>query len=300
MSSNDRLHADEIVADEELVRSLLREQFPQWADLQLSEYRSAGTDNALFRLGSDRVVRVPRTATSAVQLQKQFEWLPCLAPHLPLAVSMPLDLGQPSSLFPWHWSVFRWLEGEPASMASLASMKSAAAQLAGFIKALQELSTEGAPLPGAHNAGRGEPLQERDASTRAAIESLRSSLDADAMHSIWAEALAAPIWQGAPLWLHGDLLPSNILIDKGAPSAVIDFGLMTAGDPACDLMAAWTLFNRHARTEFREIVAANDATWSRARGWALSFATIALLYYRPKKHPLADIAALTIDEVSID
>ncbi|MFN8484522.1 MAG: aminoglycoside phosphotransferase family protein [Anaerolineae bacterium] len=295
-----KMHADEVDTDEALVRRLLQSQFPHWAELPIAAVESAGTDNALYRLGGDMVVRLPRIHWAAGQVEKEGRWLPRLAPRLPLAVPLPLALGTPGAGYPWHWSVCRWLEGENATAATLADPRRAAADLAQFITALQRVDADGGPPPGPHNSERGVPLAMRDDATRAAISALRGAIDTDAAAAAWGAALHAPEWRGAPVWIHGDLQPGNLLVQHGALSAVIDFGCLGVGDPACDLMAAWTLLTADSRAVFRAELAADDATWARGKGWALSFGLIALPYYQISNPVLATIGRRAIAEVLAD
>jgi len=289
---SDKMHADEVDTDVSLVCRLLAAQFPHWADLPIEPVQSAGTDNAIYRLGDDMAVRLPRIHWATGQVEKEHRWLPRLAPHLPLAIPVPLAKGKPAEGYPWDWSVCRWLEGENATLERIADLRQAATDLAEFVAALQRIdATNGPP------AGRGVPLAMRDAETRTAIADLHGMLDTDAATAAWEAALEAPAWDRAPVWFHGDLLPGNLLFERGRLSAVIDFGCLGVGDPACDAMVAWTLFSAETRGVFRAALPVDDATWSRGRGWALSVGLIALPYYKDTNPVLAGIAQNAIDEV---
>lgn len=294
------MHVDEVDTDASLVGRLLAAQFPQWAELSLEPVRSAGTDNAIYRLGDDMAVRLPRIRGAAEQVDKEHRWLPRLAPHVPLAIPVPLGKGRPAEGYPWSWSVYRWLAGEDATVGRIADQHHAATELGHFVSALQRIDPDDGPRPGEHNSFRGVPLAERDASTRTAITSLDGTIDADAATQAWEAALHAPVWDGPPVWIHGDLLAGNLLIRQGRLSAVIDFGGLGVGDPACDVMAAWTFLSAETREVFRAAVKADDATWARGRGWALSFGLIALPYYRVSNPVLAHIARRAIDEALAD
>lgn len=294
------MHADEVHIDAPLVRRLVEEQFPRWAGLPLELVRSAGTDNAIHRLGSDLVVRLPRRPDASGQIEKEYRWLPKLAAQLPLEVPVPLALGAPAGSYPYPWSICRWLDGENAVTAPITDLGQAAEDLARFILALQRINASGGPAPGAHNSGRGEPLAMRDADSRAAIASLDGLIDARAASAAWSLALRASVWTGSPVWLHGDLLPSNLLVKAGRLSAIIDFGCLGVGDPACDLMAAWTMLSADSRPAFRAALAVDEATWVRGSGWALSFGLIALPYYLHSNPVLATIARRAIEEVLAD
>lgn len=285
------MHADEVDVDEALVRRLLG-QFPEWAALPLARVPSAGTDNALFRLGADKAVRLPRVAGSAGQVEKDRRWLPHLAPHLPLAVPVPLAVGEPAAGFPFTWGVYEWLDGSPATVDDLADPVAAAREMAGFLHALRSVDPAGAP-----SCRRGRPLAVQDEGARAAITALAGELDPAAATAAWDAALGAADWTGPPTWLHGDLLPGNLLVAQGELSAVIDFAMVGVGDPACDLMVAWTLFTGESRDAFRAAMGADDDAWARGRGWALSVALIQLPYYRHTNPGLVAQAWRTVGEV---
>jgi aminoglycoside phosphotransferase (APT) family kinase protein len=295
-----KMHADEVDTDISLVVRLLAAQFPQWADLPIELVISAGTDNAIYRLGDDMAVRLPRIDWAAGQVDKEHRWLPRLAPHLPLAIPVPLAKGKPGQGYPWHWSVCRWLEGENATIQHIANPCQAAADLAQFIAALQRIDPTGGPPPGPYNSFRGEPLAMRDTRTREAIATLHGMFDANAVTAVWDAALQAPAWHGAPVWLHGDLQSGNLLAQQGRLSAVIDFGCLGVGDPACDVMAAWLYLSAESRDVFRAALPVDDATWARGRGWALSVGLIALPYYQTTNPVLAGIARRAINEALAD
>ena len=293
------MHADEVATDAALVRRLVAAQFPRWADLPIERVPSAGTDNAIYRLGSDMAVRLPRIGWATGQVERENQWLPRLAPHLPLAIPTPLAMGSPAAGYPWHWSVYQWLDGENAAAGRLTDLREAAKDLAKFIAALQRIDPTGGPLAGVDRS-RGVPLAARDAQTRAAIAALHGVLDTDALTAEWESALQAPAWHAAGVWLHGDLNEGNLLAQHGRLCAVIDFGAMAVGDPACDLMVAWTLFDAKGRDVFCSALPFDDASWTRGRGWALSWALIVLPYYRDTNPALCRIAEHTIAAVLAD
>jgi aminoglycoside phosphotransferase (APT) family kinase protein len=294
------MHAHEIPTSVDLVRRLIARQFPAWAALPITPLDAYGTGHVIYRLGDALTVRLPRIADSVAQAEKERRWLPYLAPHLPLTIPAPVAFGQPDAGYPLAWSVYRWIDGENATPDRLRHPTEAARVLGGFVRALQAVDATDAPRPGAHNFGRGVPLAERDAATRAAIDQLHGQIDTRAALSVWAEALAAPVWTGAPQWIHGDLQAGNLLAQDGRLHAVIDFGGLGAGDPACDLQPAWNLFDGAARAAFRSAVGLDDAAWVRGRGWSLSVAVIALPYYHQTNPQLAAIARRTIAAVLAD
>ncbi len=294
-----KMHAAEVETDVSLVRRLLAAQFPQWADLPIEPVNSAGTDNAIYRLGDDKSVRLPRIQGATGQVAKEHRWLPRIAPHLPLAIPAPLAKGTPGEGYPWHWSVYRWLEGGNAAMQRLADPRRAATELAHFIAALQRIDPTGGPLAVEHDL-RGVPLAMRDTYTREAIAALRGMIDVGAVTAAWEAALRAPEWNRSPVWFHGDLLPGNLLVEGGRLSAVIDFGGLGVGDPACDLMIAWGLFSGESREVFRAALAVDEATWVRGRGCALSWALIFIPYYLDTNPVGVGSARRVLDEVLAD
>ena len=295
-----RLHADEVETDASLVGRLIASQFPQWSSLDIQPVESAGTSNWLYRLGHDMAVRLPRRPGMEAELEKEHRWLPVFAPLLSLAIPVPLAKGVPGEGYPWPWSVYRWIEGETATTEVIGDSSDAAVALAEFVAALHGIDTAGGPPPGRHNYSRGVPLAQRDASTRAAIASLDGMVDVEGVTAVWEAALEAPEWHDAPVWIHGDLLPSNMLVQAGRLHAIIDFGSAGIGDPACDVAVAWTLLSPRVRGEFREALAVDDGMWARGRGWALSPALIALPYYQHTNPGMARIARHTIAAVLED
>ena len=295
-----KMHVDEVDTRASLVVQLLTMQFPQWADLPIEPVRSAGTDNTLYRLGDDMVVRLPRIHSATGQVDKEHQWLPRLAPFLPLTIPIPLAKGKPGEGYPWHWSVYRWLEGKNPTIERIADPHQAAIDLAQFLAALQQIDATGGPPSGPPNSSRGVPLSMRNQQSRAAIATLHGMLDADAATATWEAALRAPVWRDSPVWIHGDLQSGNLLAQQGRLSAVIDFGCLGVGDPACDVMAAWTFLSAETRDVFRAVLQVDDATWARGRGWALSFGLIALPYYQSTNLVLAGIARRAINEALAD
>ena len=289
------LHANEVAIDDGLVRRLLGDQFPHWAYLPLERVPVPGSDHVVYRLGAELVVRLPRKDGVDAQVDKEWQWLPRLAPHLPCAVPVPVGRGRPSSAFPFSWSIYRWLDGEtPRDGVDAPHL---AVDLARFVAALHRIDTAGGPPAGEQNFGRGGPLHSRDAPTRTAIERLERAVDVDAVTAAWEDALRAPPWRGSPTWVHGDLMPENLLVRKGRLAAVLDFGCLGVGDPACDVLVAWSLLTGEARHVFRAELDVDEATWARGRGWALSTALIALPYYDMTHPPRAANARFLIAEV---
>jgi len=262
----DDMPAAEVDVTDDLVRALLEEQCPDLAGLPLVLLAN-GWDNAIFRLGDELTVRLPRRALSAALVEHEQRWLPSLAERLPLPIPAPVRCGRPGLGYPWSWSVCPWLSGAIAELHPPHDKFAAAADLGGFLRALHVVAPDDAPA----NPFRGVPLIERDAVTRERADAVAGLVDRDAVLERWTELVATPAFAGAPVWLHGDLHPANVLVDDGRISAIIDFGDITAGDPATDLSVAWMVLPVEARAAFRSAVGGvDDDTWARARAWALA------------------------------
>ncbi len=258
-----------------LVRCLIARTYPAWADLPVRRVDLDGWDNATFRLGDMLSVRLPSADGYVPQIAKEHRWLPHLAAALPLPIPEPVAMAGPTCGFPRPWSVYRWLDGDVAASTTIANPVTFAGDLARFLVALRAADATGGPSAGAHSFGRGGPLEIYDAETRAAIVSLGPRIDGTAAIRTWEDALHRP-WRGAPVWVHGDVSPSNLLVRDGRLAAVIDFGCSAIGDPACDTVMAWTFFDGVAATTFRRTLELDADTWARGRGWALWKALITL------------------------
>lgn len=285
--------------DASLVRRLVTAQFPEWADLHVTPVALGGWDNRSFRLGRDMTVRLPSGVGYAPQVDKEHRWLPVLAPHLPLPIPVPLAKGVPGEGYPFHWSVYRWLDGENASMERIDDLSVFARTLAGFLTALQRIDTTGGPPPGQHSAFRGFPLETYDADTRRAIEALNGQIASDAATTVWDTAIAATR-HGLPVWFHGDVSKENLVVKDGCLAGVIDFGCSGVGDPACDVTIAWTLLSGESREEFRTALSLGSDTWARGRGWALWKALITLAQHLDTNPGEAAVARRVIDDVLAD
>lgn len=252
-----------------LVRRVIAQQFPQWSDLAVTPVEVSGWDNVTFRLGDRLSVRLPSGDHYVSQVAKEHRWLRVLAPQLPLPIPEPIALGVPGCGFPRPWSVYRWLPGRSATADQIRDFDELAMTLADFLLALQSVEASAGPTPRPFG-NRGGPLAWWDDYTRQAIASLASESERDAFSEAWEHTLAAPVWDGPPLWVHGDVSANNLLVDqRGHLAAVIDFGSMGVGDPACDLAFAWTFLDGSSRETYRQRLAVDDATWRRGQGWAL-------------------------------
>lgn len=297
--------AAEVEIDVALVHRLLAEQMPDLADLPITPF-SAGWDNAVLRLGDKFAVRVPRRTMAADFIRSEQLWLGEVATRVQVPVPAPVRLGVPTEFYPWCWSVVPWFNGETAGSVPTASRARLAVPLAEFVAQLHVPAPAEAP----RNPVRGGPLGERSA---ALTERLSTGLvpRADEAARLWKSVLSVSAWAGPPMWLHGDLHPFNILVTEapgGTPatvglSAIIDFGDMTAGDPACDLATAWLTFDQAGREVFRREVNArcdlDTDTWTRARGWALVMTT-SLLTHSDDNPPFAALGATALAQLLAD
>lgn len=291
------MHQEQVETTSDLVRRLLVAQFPHLCGLPVRPVAEQGTDHALYRLGDGLVVRLPIIDWAVEQAERDSRWLPVLAPHLPVPVPVPVAVGQPGQGYPWPWSVVPWLPGRSADRDHL-DPEHAATDLARFIRALHAVDPAGGPVKCGRQ--RGAPLHNLDAAVRAQIGELGDEIDTAAVTRTWGAAVAAPVWDGPPVWIHGDIAPGNLIVRAGRLSAVIDFSGLGIGDPAPDLMPAWNFFDDRSRAAFREHVGYDDATWARAKGWVLAPALTGLRYYLGSRPDLVAFARRQINAVLAD
>lgn len=262
-----------------LVKKLIREQFPEWAHLEIKPVEISGHDNRMFRLGNDFIIRLPSAYMYEDKVFKEQKWLPQLAPYLSVKIPQPVALGKPTSDYPWHWSVYTWLDGQSANSLDFSDTQLCiiADELAQCIKELHVIPlADQSLLPGEHNFYRGGHLSVYDNQTQGAIQVLQDNLEnIEALKKCWQKSLQSQ-WNTEPVWIHGDMSAGNFLIKNGHLYALIDFGGMGIGDPACDLVIAWTFFKNKSREIFKQSVGLDQDTWNRAKGWALWKAFITL------------------------
>jgi aminoglycoside phosphotransferase (APT) family kinase protein len=254
--------------DAALVRRLIAHQFPQWADLPVTPVKVDGWDNRTYRLGADLTARLPTAPAYVPAVDKEHEWLPVLAPYLPVEIPTAIAKGAPGEGYPHPWAIRRWIDGRTASRETVTDLVAFARAIAGFILALQDVDATGGPLAGEHSFYRGAPLQHYNDETVEALAALKDCIDADLAGEVWEAALSST-WDRPPVWFHGDIAQGNLLVQDGRLTAVIDFGTSGVGDPACDLVIAYTFFSGPSRDAFREAVDQDSGMWARARGWAL-------------------------------
>jgi aminoglycoside phosphotransferase (APT) family kinase protein len=289
----------EVTIDRSLIRALIQEQHPDLAHLALYDV-GEGWDNKLFRLGEALVVRVPRRAVSATLIEHEQRWLPRLSPSLPLSVPAPIRIGRPGCGFPWAWSVVPWFPGQSALGEAPSDPVAAAVALGEFLRALHQPAPADAP----RNPWRSVPLAARANILREHLRQVDGSVDRGAVLALWERVLSADPWMGTPLWIHGDLHPGNLLLHGGRLAAVLDFGDLTAGDPATDLSVAWMWLAPPVRPALRasargELDPIDDDTWMRARGWALALG-LAYLATCGGEDPDGALGLSTIDAVLKD
>jgi aminoglycoside phosphotransferase (APT) family kinase protein len=289
-----KMHKGEIDIDVTLVKQLLTGQFPYLAERSITVVRSTGTVNAIYRLGDEFCVRLPRLEEWAVSIDNEWIWLPILAPHISLNIPKPFALGKPTDEYPYPWAIYEWIKGFPYQDDLISDERQIAYDLANFILELRRVDSLGAP-----HGGR-DPLIDLDVITRSAIESSKEVIDTKAVSAVWKNCLEAPPWDGKSVWIHGDLLKSNFLVQGGHLRAILDFGGVGIGDPAADIVPAWSVFNLAGREIFRRALDVDDDTWRRARGYALHQALMIIPYY-PKTNPdFVAMAKRTVEEILTD
>lgn len=296
----DDVAADEVTIDDALARQLLGSQSPALADLPLARVPSGGTENAVFRVGDRLALRMPRQPDAVAGLVKEMRWVPVLARHLSLEVPEFLTVGEATADYPFPWAVVRWLEGRDGLAVPIHELRGAAATLTELVTQLQGIDTTHAPAPGSEGFTRGLPLAGRDQGVRESLLRCAGLLDTDRVGRVWEDALAAPAWEGRPVWLHADLIPGNVLVRGGRLTGVIDFGAMATGDPAYDVTAAWHLLDPADRARFLDHVGADEATRRRARGVVVAHAVAALPHYLHTNQAMVATSRRGIEQVLLD
>ncbi|WP_441247203.1 aminoglycoside phosphotransferase family protein [Kitasatospora sp. McL0602] len=275
------IHENEIRVDEAVVRSLLREQRPEWATLPVSP-AGAGTDNTMYRLGTGLVVRLPRTQDNAQAVRKEQAWLPRLAPHLPCRIPEPVHVGTPSAVFPFAWSVYRWIDGDEVAFGSVTDWAAFGADLAAVVRSLHSVPLMGAARRGELSWYRGGGLRACDRSITTYFDECRTlqglDLDIRRLQRLWRSALELPEPSGRQVWLHGDLKPSNLLVQQGKLHAVLDFGCLSVGFPDAEHSTLWDL-PPEARQAYWDATDLDEVTWLRARAWAVAVGVAGVSYY---------------------
>jgi aminoglycoside phosphotransferase (APT) family kinase protein len=290
------MHEDEVDVDADVVRRLLAEQVPELAALPITRVASTGTVNALFRVGDEHVARLPLVAHWSDDIEREWQWLPWFAARITtVRLPEPVFKGRPDASYPFVWSVHRWIPGSPYDDTLVDDERAAAETLARFVLELRSLAVVvGAPIGGR------DPLRVLDDDTREAIRDSAGVIDADMAMKVWEQALEAPAWNGDPSWIHGDLLRPNLIVQEGRLVAVIDFGFIGVGDPATDLMPAWSVFGPAGQEVFRSMLDPDDATWSRGRGIALHQAASVIPYYTETNPGFVELSRRAIEQIQAD
>jgi aminoglycoside phosphotransferase (APT) family kinase protein len=293
-----KLHDDEVSIDADLVRRLIAEQFPRLSSLPLREFPSTGTVNVIYLLGDELCVRLPRVQRWASGLDQECTWLPILAPSLTLQVPEPVVKARPTTYYPFSWAIFRWIDGRTYAPDRVADERLAAADLAQFVAELR--SNDLPPIDDQTPYGGRPPLAAQDADVRSWIAQSGDLIDGPAVTAAWEDALKGPAWNGTFAWIHSDLVPPNLLVKDGRLRAVIDFGATGLGDPATDLNPAWSVFGQAGRTVYRDLVGADDDTWRRGRGIAISQAVGLVPYYVVTNPALSALGRRMLREILAD
>lgn len=279
----------------DLVARLINEQFPAWSDLEIRPVKFSGNDNRTFHLGEHMSVRLPSAAAYAPQVEKEQQWLPILSKELTLPIQIPLVKGEPNEEYPLPWSINKWVEGETLTHQNINDLNQFARDLGAFLIELQSIDASRGPLAGEHNFYRGGSLAVYDEESRHAIEHNKDIFKEDLLREIWELALDSK-WNSKPVWVHGDIAPGNLLVKDGKLCAVIDFGILGVGDPACDAAMAWTFFDEDSRKVFKDVLQMDEETWNRARGWAL---WKALITYNGNRYSNPKVARESLNIINL-
>lgn len=279
----------------DIVKQLISEQFSKWSHLEIKPVQNSGHDNRTFHLGKEMTVRLPSDKGYEPQVQKEARWLPILSRQLSFPITEPIAKGVPNEHYPYEWSINKWISGETVTNSNISSTV-LAEELATFLLELENLQVIDGPIAGAHNYYRGGPLSVYDSETKEALTALKDEIDVDKCLIIWEQALSSS-WHKQPVWVHGDIAPGNLLVEEGHLKAIIDFGVLGVGDPACDLAMAWTYFDSDSRTIFLEKMNVDNETILRAKGWAL---WKALITYHSQNEKVRDNAHFTLEAILKD
>lgn len=252
----------------EVVRKLIKEQFPELSNLEIKLVEKNGHDNVTFHLGNTMSVRLPSGEEYASQIEKEMIWLPKLKQHISYEIPSPIANGKPSDIYPFPWAINKWIDGEVLSYSNINNLEDIAIGLAKFLKELQSIDASNGPMAGTHNFYRGGLLKVYNDETINALDNLENIFPTKELRKIWEKALETR-WDKKPVWIHGDVAVGNLLVKNRKISAVIDFGILGTGDPACDYVMAWTFFDKNSRNIFKQKLMCDDETWNRAKGWAL-------------------------------
>ena len=284
-----KMHEDEIEINENIVKQLINEQFSQYKDLPIYKINSMGTVNAIYRLGDEYSVRLPRISWAVESLFREIQILPVIAKKVTLTIPEVIEKGEPTDKYPFNWAIYKWIEGDIYDNSIIDEVRAVEA-LARFVNELSSIQVSGNEL----KTGR-KPLRELNEITIKALKESRNEIDAEKALKCWKELFKTEAWDGNPVWIHADLLKSNLLVNNGMLSAVIDFGSAGIGDPAFDITPAWTVLTSKTREVFKRLVKADDNAWLRAKAYALHQAALIIPYYRETNPDFVNQAKNTID-----
>ena len=288
-----KMHKNELAIDETVVHTLLKDQFPNLASLPIKAIISSGTENTLFRLGTEYIIRLPRIEWAVEGVNKEYEWVTKISRFLKTPVSEPFFKGIPNKFYPWPWTINRWNDGNNPDFEKGNEYESLSKDLACFSNELHGIKLSNGP-----SSRRGIPLKKQDVYVKKAIGELEGEIDSKSVTNLWNQLSNVSSWSKDPIWVHGDFLPGNILVKNNRLSAVIDFSHIGIGDPACDLVIAWSLFESSSRKIFMDNLRnIDDDTWERGRGWALSIALTMLPYYKNSNPILVALAKRMLENV---
>ena len=281
-----------------LARKLIAEQFPAYAHLPITSVEKQGHDNRTYRLGPDMLIRMPTAESYALKVPKEQALLPKLVSHLTVSIPVPIKMGAASQGYPYPFSIYKWLEGSSINLLVLDNdcLEKLASDLVRFLKELQSIDDVDGPAPGQHNWWRGDHVSVYDKGAREQISELSTVINKGKAIDLWERACKTK-WDKSPVWIHGDFAIGNMLLKNGKLSAIIDFGGVALGDPACDLVVAWTFLNGKARDIFIQEMDLDEDTWLRAKAWALWKATFELCQIADKNSPEALIQKRIIEDV---
>lgn len=289
------LHNGQIEINIEIIKTLIEEQFPQYKNLPINEFDTTGTVNSIFKLGNNYYIRLPLTEMYKDSILTEYKILPYLSKKLTIEIPHPIHLGIPNNLYPFHWGIYNWIDGDCYDDNKITNFQEIISGLANFIKELHSVELfEGAP-----KAGR-KPLLDLNIMTMDALNNSKDEIDCKKAIKIWDSLLNTPVWDNKSVWIHADLLKSNVLIKDNHISGIIDFGSAGIGDPAFDIIPAWSLFSFENRTIFRDKLKVNDIIWNRACAYALHQAAIGIPYYRNTNESFVKQSVYTINEIIKD
>lgn len=297
-----QMHPGQLSVSPRAVGTLIAQQFPQWAGLPIQSVSSAGTVNAIFRVGDNVVARFPLQPSDDIEavrheLELEASAAEELSGRTPVATPTPLGIGQPGAGYPLPWSVYTWLPGYPATADSCSQFDSFAMDLAEFILAVRAIDTRGRTYDG---SGRGGDLASHDEWIELCLVNSEGLLDVPSLRGIWDQVRALPRGNTPDVMNHGDLIPPNVLTVDGCLTGILDVSGFKAADPALDLVGAWHLLDAPRRELLRNHLGCDDEEWHRGRGWAFQQAMGAVWYYVDSNPIMSTNCRRTLERIQAD